>query len=104
MRFQCLLSAGAAVLAGPALAPGIAPRVAIAVPVQAARCPINVTAGHAAPCLADLDGDGRVELLVGQMGDGRLRVYRNEGPAEQPRFERFTWFQAGGTMGKVPAG
>ena len=79
----------------PALASDLAPPVKIA----AAGKPINVDVGHAAPCVADFTGDGTLHLLVGQFGDGKLRVYRNEGTKTDPRFGTFTWFD-----GKVPSG
>lgn len=54
--------------------------------------PIDVKGGHAAPAVADLDGDGVRDLLVGQfIGDGKIplqapvRVYRG------PRFESFAY-------------
>ena len=31
--------------------------------------------GYAAPCLADIDGDGKEELLVGQFRGGNIAVY-----------------------------
>ncbi|HEV3083716.1 MAG TPA: hypothetical protein VGY66_28300 [Gemmataceae bacterium] len=37
--------------------------------------PINVDIGHAAPFVADLRGDGTMNLLVGQFGEGKLRLY-----------------------------
>ncbi len=54
--------------------------------------PIDVKGGHAAPALADLDGDGVQDLLVGQfIGDGKIplqapvRLYRG------PRLEGFAY-------------
>jgi hypothetical protein len=66
--------------------------------------PIDVEIGHAAPLVADLDGDGKLDLLVGQFKEGRLRIYRNIGSNNDPRFASFAWFQAGGANGKVPSG
>jgi hypothetical protein len=72
--------------------------------IQAAGKAISVDIGHAAPLWADIDQDGKPELLVGQFGDGKLRIYPNFGTAKDPEFIKFTWFQAGGADGKVPSG
>ncbi|MFQ5845657.1 MAG: FG-GAP repeat domain-containing protein [Planctomycetota bacterium] len=72
--------------------------------VLSGDAPIDVRVGHAAPFVGDLDGDGRADLLVGQFGSGRLRVYRNLGGKEKPRFDGFELLQAGGTTGTVPSG
>lgn len=69
-----------------------------------AGAPIDVDVGHAAPCFFDLNADGRPDLLVGQFGQGKLRIYLNEGEAGKPVFTKFTWLQAGGADGKVPSG
>ena len=66
--------------------------------------PINVDIGHAAPTVADMDGDGLQDLLVGQFGDGALRVYKNVGTKGKPKFDGFEYFEAGGTKAKIPAG
>jgi hypothetical protein len=54
--------------------------------------PIDVFGGHAAPSIADLDGDGVRDLLVGQfIGEGRnpfeapVRLYKG------PRLESFAY-------------
>ena len=65
---------------------------------------IDVDVGHAAPLYTDFDGDGVPDLLVGQFGDGKLRIYRNVGSSKEPRFDGFTWFKTGEEEGKVPTG
>jgi hypothetical protein len=65
---------------------------------------IDVDVGHAAPLYTDFDGDGVPDLLVGQFGEGKLRIYKNLGSAKEPRFDGFTWFKTGEEEGKVPAG
>lgn len=67
--------------------------------VEAGREPIDVEIGHAAPFFGDFDGDGKPDLLVGQFGGGRLRIYKNVGTKTAPKFrEPFRWFD-----GTVPA-
>lgn len=66
--------------------------------------PIDVEVGHAAPCFADFDGDGLEDLLVGQFGGGKLRIYKNAGTGRLPRFDDFSIFQADGKEGTVPSG
>jgi hypothetical protein len=82
------------------------PKSSLAPPVAllCAGKPIDVDIGHAAPCFADLLGEGKPQLLVGQFGEGKLRVYRNAGTAAAPRFDALDWFTAGGAAGKVPSG
>ena len=65
---------------------------------------IDVDVGHAAPLMVDFDGDGVPDLLVGQFGEGKLRLYKNLGTAKAPRFDGFTWFKAGEQVGKIPSG
>ncbi len=69
--------------------------------------------GFAAPFMADMDGDGLRDLLVGVFGKGvekkgdlaaTLRVYKNLGKKGKPKFDGFQYFQAGGTQAAVPGG
>jgi hypothetical protein len=72
--------------------------------VEAKNGPIDVEIGHSAPWVTDLNGDGKFDLLVGQFGEGKLRVYTNKGTASQPKFEDFAWFQGGSADARVPSG
>jgi len=72
--------------------------------IEAKGKPIDVDIGHAAPLAADFDGDGHFDLLVGQFGEGKLRIYRNLGDNHAPKFGAFAYFKAGGADGRVPSG
>lgn len=72
--------------------------------MEAAGKPIDTDVGHAAPFVGDFDGDGKLDLLVGQFGEGSLSVYRNIGTNERPEFAAAETFMAGGKEGRVPAG
>ena len=72
--------------------------------ITASGKPIDTEVGHAAPYYGDIDGDGKKDLLVGQFGAGKLKVFRNTGSNSQPVYDGFEWFQAGGTDGSIPSG
>jgi hypothetical protein len=55
--------------------------------------------GYAAPCLADIDRDGRPDLLVGQFNKGKIRVYKGLGGM---KFAAGEWLSAGGAVAEVP--
>lgn len=47
---------------------------------------VDLTRGsHATPALGDADGDGDLDLLVGE-SSGELNMYENEGTSKEPRF------------------
>src|SRR5437868_13637939 len=99
---------GPLVLTLGALAPGAAddPAKELLPPVrlQAAGKPIDTDIGHAAPFVADFDGDGVKDLLVGQFGDGIVWVYRNIGTNANPRYAAGVKFKNGAADGRVPTG
>ncbi|MGI9015136.1 MAG: hypothetical protein ACR2GY_12945 [Phycisphaerales bacterium] len=65
---------------------------------------IDTDIGHAAPYVYDFDRDGIDDLLVGQFGEGKLRIYRNAGSNEKPVYESHQWFKADHEYGTVPTG
>jgi len=78
------------------------PVLAPPVKIMAADKPIAVEVGHAMPFVVDWNKDGKKDLLVGQFGGGKCRVYLNVGADATPRFDRFTWLQANGADAAVP--
>ena len=55
--------------------------------------------GYAAPCWADVDGDGMKDLVVGQFNGGKMRVFKNQG---EGKFATGDWLQAEGEVAEVP--
>ncbi len=55
--------------------------------------------GYAAPCIFDLDGDGTVELLVGQFRGGKIAIYTHKQGLE---FGAATWLKANEKVAKIP--
>ena len=55
--------------------------------------------GYAAPCWADINGDGKKDLLVGQFSRGKIRVYKNLGENKLATAE---WLKAEGKIAEVP--
>src|SRR5688500_5160875 len=64
---------------------------------------IDTDVGHAAPYLYDWNGDGVRDLLVGQFGEGKLRIYINGGSNDEPAYQTVEWFKTGDVFGTVPA-
>ncbi len=55
--------------------------------------------GYAAPCWADVDGDGKKDLLVGQFNKGKIRLFKNLG---EGKLAAGVWLEAEGQVAEVP--
>src|SRR4051795_13737758 len=87
-------------LAGSALAFGAPAEFQPPVRLEADGVPVRVEApGYAAPCWADIDGDGRKDLLVGQFHGGKIRVHKNLGDGKLAPGE---WLKAEGAVAEIP--
>jgi len=59
--------------------------------------------GYAAPCLADVDGDGIRDLLVGQYSEGKFGFYKGLKTEDGTlAFAAREWLKAGDEIAKVP--
>jgi hypothetical protein len=72
--------------------------------VEANGKPIDMELGNAAPFITDFDGDGVFDLMLGQRGECKLRIYRNSGASKQPKFSASAFFKAGGVDASLPGG
>ncbi len=55
--------------------------------------------GYAYPCLADVDQDGKKDLIVGQFAGGKMKVYRG---LSDGKFAAGEWLKAEGEIAEVP--
>ena len=59
--------------------------------------------GFACPTMADVDGDGAEDLVVGQFAGGAMQIFRNIASAGQtPQFAAGEWIQVAGEKATVP--
>lgn len=59
--------------------------------------------GYACPTLADLNGDGKEELIVGQFKQGKMRMYENiSTESDSPMFGEEAWITTGSKPAEVP--
>ena len=56
--------------------------------------------GHSSPCIADVDGDGLDDLILGDFG-GKFHIYRNTGTNKLPTYVQAGPMQAGGVTADV---
>jgi len=59
--------------------------------------------GYACPTMADVDGDGKPDLVVGQFSDGKMHFCKNiaeEGSV--PEFAKAEWIETDGDPARVP--
>jgi FG-GAP repeat len=122
MRVFLVLTAAASCvglgLRAPA-ATGDAAELAPPVAVKVGGVPIDLAAhadrdrdDNSFPWVGDFDGDGKLDLLVGQhaRGKGRggqgghLRIYRNLGTNKEPRLAEPVWFHDKVPTGVIPFG
>jgi hypothetical protein len=96
MRWQLLAALGLVCWAAPGSAGEFEPPVRLKADGVAIRVE---SPGYACPCWADVDGDGKMALLVGQFRGGKIQVFKSLGGA---KFAKGTWLQAGGKEAEVP--
>lgn len=66
---------------------------------------VNIDVGYyGSPCIADWDGDGLKDLILGQFDYGKIRFYPNSGTNSAPVFTAFSFLQAGGADISLPYG
>jgi hypothetical protein len=98
MKYRLLATVGLFCCA--ALCGAAEPQFHPPVRLKAGGVPIRVEApGYAAPCLADMDGAGQMDLLVGQFNKGKIQVFKGLGGG---KFAKGTWLQAEGKVAEVP--
>ena len=82
------------------VAAGGSPEFQEPVRLNAEGAPVRVESpGYAAPCWADIDGDGKKDLLVGQFNGGKIRVYKNPGDGKLAAGD---WLKADGAVAEIP--
>src|SRR5262245_44382819 len=101
------------VQAAPVDAAALAPPVAVSVsgvPIASAHDrSFDLRDDNSFPWVGDFDGDGKLDLLVGQGGRGKvkgghLRIYRNLGGKAEPRLAEPIWFHDQVPTGRTPLG
>jgi hypothetical protein len=59
--------------------------------------------GYACPTVADVDGDGVEDLVVGQFNEGGLQFFKNlAGQGDEPQLASAQWLKTGEKRAVVP--
>jgi hypothetical protein len=59
--------------------------------------------GYACPTMADVDGDGKDDLIVGQFSRGNMQFFKNVATVgESPEFAAAQWLKSGDDRLEVP--
>lgn len=81
-------------------APASQPKFSEPILLQAGGKPVRVESpGYAAPSVFDVNGDGHLDLAVGQFSGGKIKIYPGQG---QGKFGAGKWLQADGKDAEVP--
>ena len=68
--------------------------------IMSGEAPLKVEQpGYAAPCFADINADGKKELLVGQFNQGKIKVYQH---LDKNKFGEGKWLMDGQEIISVP--
>jgi hypothetical protein len=96
MKRRLLAALGLALCAAPCGAADFEPPVRLKGGDAAVRVE---SPGYACPAWADMDGDGKKDLIVGQFAKGKMQVFKGLGGT---KFAAGTWLQAEGKVAEVP--
>lgn len=59
--------------------------------------------GYACPTMADVDGDGKDDLVVGQFNQGHMQFFKNiAADGQSPKFAAAKWLTTGDERAVVP--
>lgn len=96
MKRRLLAALGLAACAAPVGAADFEPPVRLTGGDTAIRVD---SPGYACPSWADVDGDGKKDLIVGQFAGGKMRVFKGLGGTKLAAGE---WLKADGKVAEVP--
>ncbi len=64
----------------------------------------EITIKNSSPAIADWDGDGLKDLLIGQFSSGKIHFFKNIGSKTEPLLEESSFLQAEGTNISLSSG